>query len=249
VPENGAWVVDIGAIEYTGTRHWRPVTGTGELLFGGMVKAKVNVTTLGTLSEIDMVVHPGENHSFAPVSVERWYDIDHVGSGMTFDLMLSYLEIELMGRAEDSLNVWRWTGVYWEGPKEPTTADLAENWLTVTGETEFSDWIMTDKWGPTGVADLPGRYYLYANYPNPFNPATAIAYQIPVPCYVEIVIYNIAGQQVRVLEDADKPAGFHEVVWDGRTEGGGGVAAASGVYFYRMVAGEFVQTRKMVVLK
>lgn len=247
VPLNGGWVVDIGAIEYTGTRHLRPVTGTGELLFGGLVKAKVNVTTIGTLSEIDMVVYPGGTHPLAPVSVGRWYEIDHVGVGMIFDLTLSYLDDELGGRAEDSLNVWRWTDSDWEGPKEPVAADTNQNWLTVADQTDFSIWIMTDDWGPTSTGELPGRYRLFANHPNPFNPTTVIEYELPKPSHVELVIYNAAGQLIRVLENADRSGGIHRVIWDGRDRSRRQVA--SGVYFYRLVAGDFAQTRKMVLLR
>lgn len=247
VPLYGGWAVDIGAIEYRGTRHLRPVTGAGELLFGGQVKAKVKVTTLGTLSEIDMVVYPGEMHPMAPVSVERWYEIDHVGDGMTFDLTLSYLDDELGGRVEDSLSVWRWAGSAWDGPKATSAADTLENWLTVANQTDFSAWIMTDDWGPTSTGELPDRYRLFTNHPNPFNPTTLIAYELPGPSHVELVIYNVAGQIIRVLENTDKPGGIHRVTWDGRDRSGRQVA--SGVYFYRLVAGDFVQTKKMVLLR
>ena len=247
IPENGAWVVDIGAIEYTGTRHWRAVSGTGELLFGGRVKAKVNVTTLGTLSEIDMVVHPGEHHYAAPVSVQRWYAIDHVGTGMTFDLTLSYLESELGAREEASLAVWRWTGSVWEGPKATSAANVAENWLTVAGQTAFSDWVMTDMDTPTGVGDTPGRTRLVGNYPNPFNPTTTIAYELATASPVDLTIFNAAGQLVRVLVESPRSAGPHSVTWDGRDARGR--PAASGVYFCRLRVGSFEQTRKMVLLK
>ncbi|MDH3198472.1 MAG: T9SS type A sorting domain-containing protein [Candidatus Krumholzibacteria bacterium] len=247
VPENGAWVVDIGAIEYTGTRHWRVVSGTGELLFGGRVKAKVDVTSLGTLSEIDMVVHPGEHHYAAPVSVQRWYAIDHVGTGMTFDLTLSYLEGELGAREEPNLAVWRWTGAVWEGPKSTSAANTAENWLTVAGQTAFSDWVMTDMDTPTGVGDIPSQTRLFANYPNPFNPTTTIAYELATPSHVDLTIFNAAGQLVRVLVDSARSRGPHRANWDGRDHLG--KPAASGVYFYRLRAGGFEQTRKMILLK
>ncbi len=247
VPENGAWVVDIGAVEYTGTRHRRSVAGAGELLFGGRVKAKVNVTTLGSLSEIDMVVHPGETHPVAPVSVARWYDIDHAGSGMEFDLTLSYLDIELNGRAEDSLVVWRWTGSLWDGPKPYSSRDLDENWITVSGQTNFSAWILTDDWGPTGIGEAPGRFHLSANYPNPFNPMTTITYELAGPSHVRLAVYNAAGQLVDELVNSHKSAGLYHVSWDGLDRGG--MQAASGVYFCRMTAGDFTQTRKMVLLR
>jgi len=65
------WKEDMGAYEYRGVRVSKSVSGTGEILFGGQVRAKVNVTTLGTLSAIDITVHPGETHSNAPASFRR----------------------------------------------------------------------------------------------------------------------------------------------------------------------------------
>ena len=145
------------------------------------MKAKVNVTTLGTLSEIDMVVHPGETYPSAPTSVSRWYDIDHEGAGMEFDLTLSYLESELNGRDESSLCMWRWSGTSWDGPKTYSSRDLTQNWITVAAQTNFSDWILTDEDPATGIEDSPSRFYLSANYPNPFNPSTTISYEIARP--------------------------------------------------------------------
>ncbi|MDD3642748.1 MAG: FlgD immunoglobulin-like domain containing protein [Candidatus Krumholzibacteria bacterium] len=247
VPEHGGWVIDIGALEYTGTRHWRPVTGAGLLLFGGMVKAKVDVTTPGTLSEIDMVVHPGEHLPLAPVSVERWYDIDHVGEGMEFDLTLSYLEEEVGARDEASLVVWRWSGTAWEGPIATSAADISQNWLTVSGRTGFSDWIMTDEWGPTGDEEIPLQTRLFANWPNPFNPSTAISFTLSGGGEHELAVYDVSGRLVKVLSSGSLPGGAYTVRWNGTNARGS--AVASGVYFYRLIAPECIETRKMVLMK
>jgi len=247
VPENGAWVVDIGAIEYTGTRHWRPVTTTGLLLFGGRVKAKVNVTTLGTLSEIDMVVHPGETYPSAPTSVARWYDIDHAGTGMEFDLTLSYLESELNGRVEDSLCLWRWTGSSWDGPKNYSSRDLTQNWITVAAQTNFSDWILTDGDPLTGIDESPGRFHLSGNYPNPFNPSTTISFHLATQERVSLRIYDAQGKLVRTLVDRVFQAGPTEVVWDGQDSSGR--EAATGVYFVRFVVGSSQMTKKIVKIR
>jgi hypothetical protein len=94
---------------------------------------------------------------------------------------------------------------------------------------------------------LPTEYSLSQNAPNPFNPSTQISYALPNPGKVELVIYNMIGQQIRSLVDGDRPAGYHRAVWDGRDEHGRGVA--SGVYFYRFASLGLVQTRRMLVLK
>jgi len=90
-------------------------------------------------------------------------------------------------------------------------------------------------------------FILYQNYPNPFNPSTRIRYELPKAAYVSIVIYNSRGQQVRTLVRENKPAGYHEVRWDGRNESG--VPVSSGVYVYRIHAGNVTDVKKMVLLR
>jgi hypothetical protein len=104
---------------------------------------------------------------------------------------------------------------------------------------------------PSGVNDhpdvLPIEFALHANYPNPFNPMTTIAYDLPRQAQVEIVIYNIAGQRVKTLVSETVGAGNHTVVWDSRDQSGDPVS--SGIYFYRIKAGDYVDSRKMLLLK
>jgi hypothetical protein len=104
---------------------------------------------------------------------------------------------------------------------------------------------------PTSVEDEESgaisSFSLKQNVPNPFNSATIIEYSLPRESGVEIAIYNILGQKVRTLLEGGQAAGRRRVVWDGRNEKGQEVS--SGIYFYRIEAGEFVQTRKMLLLK
>lgn len=94
----------------------------------------------------------------------------------------------------------------------------------------------------------PQGYVLYGNVPNPFNPETVIRYGLPVESEVVLEVYDALGQQVKVLVSGVRSAGDHEVMWDGRNEMGGLVS--SGVYFYRLRAGEgFSQMRRMLLLK
>lgn len=94
---------------------------------------------------------------------------------------------------------------------------------------------------------LPLSYHLEQNYPNPFNPSTRIALTLAHASDVKLVIYNLLGRQVKVLADEPMEAGRHEVDWDGTTDAGS--RASSGVYFYRLEAGDFGMTRKMILLK
>ncbi len=101
----------------------------------------------------------------------------------------------------------------------------------------------------TGVGDGPfSGFALEQNVPNPFNPITTIRYQVAVDgTEVNISIYDAEGRRVRTLVDERRPAGSGSAVWNGVDEHGARVA--SGVYFYRMQAGGYEQTRKMVMLK
>lgn len=105
---------------------------------------------------------------------------------------------------------------------------------------------------PVGIDDLPGdavpdRYVLDQNYPNPFNPETSIRYQLPQSGPVSLTVFNSLGQTVRTLVQGNKAAGSYTVRWDGRDASGR--AVSSGVYLYLLKAGDFVQTRKMLLLK
>ncbi|MFQ5649853.1 MAG: PKD domain-containing protein [bacterium] len=99
----------------------------------------------------------------------------------------------------------------------------------------------------SGSGTLPDRFVLNPNFPNPFNPGTQISYALPRQASVRIDIYDLLGRQVRTLVDETMPAGRHAIVWDGRDQHG--QAAASGVYIYRIRAGEFVESRRMLLVK
>jgi flagellar hook assembly protein FlgD len=94
---------------------------------------------------------------------------------------------------------------------------------------------------------VPARYELLQNFPNPFNPVTKIFFALPQKSRVGLVIYDAAGRRVRVLVNGEMESGLHSVIWNGQNERGRRVA--SGVYFYRLLAGDFEQTKKMLLLK
>jgi len=88
---------------------------------------------------------------------------------------------------------------------------------------------------------------LHQNYPNPFNPSTRISYYLPKPLPVTLTVYDVRGTRVRTLVDRPVGVGHHSLVWDGTDSGGNRVG--SGVYFYRLRAGNKVITKKLVVVK
>ena len=93
---------------------------------------------------------------------------------------------------------------------------------------------------------LPQQFYLGQNYPNPFNPSTIIPYQLPISTQVRLEVFNVLGQRMAALVDAEQPAGFHTATWDGTDVSGRGVAA--GLYLYRLVGDGVRLTRSMVLL-
>ncbi len=96
-------------------------------------------------------------------------------------------------------------------------------------------------------AEMPTQFALRQNYPNPFNPTTMIRYDLPQRAHVRLIIYNLLGKKVRTLVDADETPGIKRVTWNGLNDAG--ERLASGVYVYRLQAGSFTATRKLVLLK
>ena len=90
-------------------------------------------------------------------------------------------------------------------------------------------------------------FQLYQNSPNPFNSETIIKYYLRNPSEANIKVFNLLGQEVKTLVNEKRSAGYHNVKWDGTNYNG--IKVNSGVYIYRIQAGDFVQTKKMVLLK
>lgn len=106
--------------------------------------------------------------------------------------------------------------------------------------------------GPSGggepkIATLPLTFEMNQNYPNPFNPTTTIRYSIAKPSKVELKVYNLLGQEVIALINKEQTPGIYEVTWDGKDRFGKNLS--SGIYLYQIRAGDFVQSKKMQILK
>jgi hypothetical protein len=106
----------------------------------------------------------------------------------------------------------------------------------------------TDSPEPDDELDgVPERTALHQNAPNPFNPATTIRFDLATPTHVRLHIYDVSGRLVRALVDEELAAAVHRVTWSGYDDLGRSIG--SGIYFYRLKAGDFSETRKLVLMK
>jgi hypothetical protein len=110
--------------------------------------------------------------------------------------------------------------------------------------------ILQEAAGQVSVFDpdvVPNTFFLSQNFPNPFNPSTIIRFGLPVAEKVTIKVYDVLGREVKTLINEELRPGYHQVEWDGTNNYGARVS--SGIYIYRMVAGKFLKTMKMMMLK
>ena len=100
---------------------------------------------------------------------------------------------------------------------------------------------------PEDLGEVAKTFELYQNFPNPFNPTTNIEFALTKASDIKLEIFNVVGQKVQTLVSSQMQPGIYSVTWDGRDSRGNSVV--SGVYLYRLVAGNTVQTKKMILLK
>ncbi|MCK4311550.1 MAG: right-handed parallel beta-helix repeat-containing protein [Candidatus Cloacimonetes bacterium] len=127
--------------------------------------------------------------------------------------------------------------------------DLAENLRIFGGRIDMGAYENQNVVVSTDVNLIPLITKLNQNYPNPFNPSTTISFELntEITEITEIVVLNLKGQKVKTLVNEILPAGEHSVIWNGRDSNGNRVS--SGIYFYKLNAGKFVRTKKMILLK
>jgi hypothetical protein len=116
-----------------------------------------------------------------------------------------------------------------------------------TGESDIVNVIFTYYGDHAGTPAIPLVTELTGNYPNPFNPSTDVRFSISEPQHVQVTIYNIKGEKVCTLLDDELQANYYSIPWNSRDDSG--KAVASGIYFYRMRAGKYTSTKKMILMK
>jgi hypothetical protein len=166
-----------------------------------------------------------ENRTYGEI-LNTSYDPTHIANGE-------------MGGSDSEFYTWNnvWYLSQW------TTGDIMET-IYLGPITSNDKFIFTTPEGVVSVDDefVPTRFQVFQNYPNPFNPSTIIRFALPKQTLVKLDIYNILGERVLELINTELTAGTHEVIFNG-------LNLASGIYFYQLQAGQFLETKKMILLK
>jgi M6 family metalloprotease-like protein len=236
------------------------------------------VPTLGDSSDmgVPLTAYAVSAHSTTPTvwfmsPADSGYSVDNIAPAAPGSLMVAYNtgsgnHLTWAASAEPDVQYYR---IYRDGDPAFTPEPLYLVHTTVATEwfdPDFDGWdvhykiTVVDDAGnesgdaldstPTAIPDrvVPGRLALYQNIPNPFNPVTAIHYDVPADgTHLSLQVFDVSGQLVRTLVDGVVSSGQRSVTWDGTDASGSHVS--SGIYFYRLQAGDNVITRKMVLLK
>ena len=219
-------------------------TGTTpvQMLFG-------NVSSAGTTSLVTGPSGPPIPGQFSITDPSLFYNLTTTAAfSGAVAVCVNYNEANLQG-AESAVRLLHYDTTALPPQWVDITTSLDVNTNTVCGSSTSLSPFAVVTGTPTAVGPtVPDRFALAQNIPNPFNPSTVIVYDIPGGgAHVTLRIYDVAGRLVRTLVDQQRAPGHWTVAWDGTNTHG--VHAVSGVYFYRMQAGSFTSTRKMLLLK
>jgi hypothetical protein len=240
-------------------RHYHKIAEISEnkfLLYGGYDTARVKMDTwlydltLNSWTELNLPVNPLHRYMHTLVSIGDNKAMLYGGRKSSTSGMAETWVFDLDDTTwTKDLNTLNPPGLYQHMMSE-TCLDGSRNVVLFGGASASGE--INETWtfgGGDYITDVetedihpPASFTLMQNYPNPFNPATNIIYTIPEQSKVMLKIYGIAGNQIDILIDEEKAAGIHEIKWNATD-------LPSGIYFYQLKAGEFIQTKKMILLK
>jgi hypothetical protein len=125
--------------------------------------------------------------------------------------------------------------------------ELAPGEFRIYSDSKFEKPVDIPSSVRTFSQNMPAKFMLEQNFPNPFNPETTIRYSIPTPEFVTVKIYNVQGQHIRTLIQEEQAAGNYRINWDATDQAG--QLVSTGLYLYQITAGDFVRTKKMMLMK
>ncbi|MBD3170361.1 MAG: T9SS type A sorting domain-containing protein [candidate division Zixibacteria bacterium] len=209
----------------------------------------VYVPAGGSFGVTGIIGNPGTS----PITTDVWWGVLAFGSyfeqGVIQDLMLpagAYPQAHLVQQVPSFAPAGQYIYASWCGDYQNWSACDSFGFLfTVTRpaiEGGANEWLCLGSFGTEQTDAVPAEFSLDNNYPNPFNANTTIGYSLPEAANVQLEVYNLMGQKVETLHDGYMPAGEHQVNWDASHY-------SSGVYFYRLTAGDRVFTKRMTLLK
>jgi hypothetical protein len=238
-PVSGCWYYKVCAVSTSG------YSGGYSNEPGACVDDSDNEAPVVTIIE----PNGGETYTAGDAIEIQWIATDNVGVDSVTIMCTLNNGLEWIVLAAGEPNDSSYT---WDVPIETEESDSCLVFITaydpsMNEGSEISDNLFTIEPYATDAGDMPLATALHQNYPNPFNGHTTISYSLEKPEHVSVRIYDTAGRLVRTLENRDRAAGSYQVVWNGRDNASRPVA--SGLYFMRMNAGTYGESRKIVYLR
>jgi len=186
-------------------------------------------------------------YKFSPVGGDNFFVAAEVGIATASDTTIIGSGAFSIGDAVSQYDFFSFDIIYFQ-QDDPNWANIAISIIDTSGTTSGhvgSTMLVDDFDIIVGVddytSDNPIEYELYQNYPNPFNPSTIIKFQVPELSFVTLRIYDVLGNEIETLVNQEKQMGSYSVEFNA-------TSLASGVYFYQLQAGSYVETRKMLLL-
>jgi hypothetical protein len=251
IRENGGVWTDIGNV----THKWYEKPSSGLYVYSVRAKNNEGISgssnniwvTVITAPEKAVLLEPADNEIIDTLKYLSW---ERMGYAINYHLQiadnLEFGDPLLVDEASLSDSQFEFQGLppnvtlYWRVRVQNVCGwgEWSDTWRFVINPTDVQE---------IGLVGLPKSFALDQNYPNPFNPTTVIEFSVPYKSYVAISIYNLLGTEIIRLAEGEMAAGRYQVEWNGRDEAG--QAVSTGIYFYRLQAGDYIQTKKMVLLK